>query len=81
MVQCPQTGLACVRQECDPATGLCTLTPAPDPSDCDDSDPCTIDDHCVTDEQDYKPTTASKGESASGAGPSGSSRKLRASPS
>ena len=33
---------------CDPATGACVGGPAPDGTACDDGDPCTVDDACVS---------------------------------
>jgi len=49
----PGTPLTCsvddpckVGGSCDPATGQCSVTTAPDGSTCDDGDPCTMGDTC-----------------------------------
>ncbi len=37
---------ACSKNNCDPKTGKCAMTPAKDGDDCDDGDPCTNGDGC-----------------------------------
>ena len=45
-VTCDQTPLECMRNWCDPCTGLCEVVPD-DGAACDDEDPCTLEDTCL----------------------------------
>ncbi|NUN16197.1 MAG: hypothetical protein HUU55_21430, partial [Myxococcales bacterium] len=44
-VSCPQVG-PCLSSKCDPATGQCAQSPAPQGTSCDDFNACTVADTC-----------------------------------
>lgn len=47
VVDCPASGNACVRNACDPASGACNSTFAPNGAQCEDGIPCTTGDACA----------------------------------
>ncbi len=48
VVQCPASGLPCLANQCDPATGQCASVQATDGLQCDDEDPCTLQSACLS---------------------------------
>jgi formylglycine-generating enzyme required for sulfatase activity len=48
VITCP-TGndTDCLRNTCDPTSGVCSMTPPPDDTICSDGNPCTHDDRCA----------------------------------
>lgn len=47
-VNCPDLGLACVASVCNAQTGLCEAVALADGKFCDDGEPCTANDVCVS---------------------------------
>jgi len=45
-IECTDDGNPCTLERCDPSSG-CIADPAPSTTECEDSDPCTDEEHCL----------------------------------
>ena len=49
-VDCSDPSMPCSAGFCNPTSGECEYVPAPSGDDCDDANPCTVDDRCEDDQ-------------------------------